>query len=132
MSNPRESGHHAFMRFGLSGAVFTILGPSLFWLAYPLGPFVAVVAAEALVHVLRFTVFRMLVFPANKGYQVSLSRYAISALPVTLAGVATVAIFRNRLDRTSLSLTGGLIALLVGFLWSRHVYSKPVAKRQGQ
>ena len=64
--------------------VFTILGPALFWLAYPLGPFVAV--AELVVHALRFGIFRKLVFPAQLGYRVSLPRYVLSALPVWLAG----------------------------------------------
>jgi putative flippase GtrA len=125
----RESGRSAFLRFGLSGVVFTILGPSLFWLAYPLGPFVAVAVAELSVHALRFATFRMVVFPAEKGYRVSLPRYVVSALPVSLTGLIVVALFRNRLDRTALTLTGALIALVVGFVWSRYVYSRPVAKR---
>lgn len=123
---PRESSHRAFARFGISGIGFTILGPSLFWLAYPLGPFVALFTAEALVHVARFAAFRTVVFPAKKGYRVSLRRYIISVLPVTLAGMANVILLRHHLDRTSLSLSGALIALMAGFLWSRHVYSKPV------
>ena len=124
-----ESGRRAFLRFGLSGVVFTILGPGLFWLAYPLGPFVAVAVAELLVHALRFAIFRKLVFPAHKGYRVSLPRYVLSALPVSLTGVIVVALFRHRLDRTTLTLTVALIALVVGFVWSRYVYSQPVAKR---
>ena len=124
----RERRRLAFLRFGLSGVVFTILGPTLFWLAYPLGPFVAVGVAELSVHTLRFATFRKLVFPAHKGYRVSLPRYVVSALPVSLSGVIVVALFRNRLDRTALTLTGAVIALVVGFLWSRYVYSRPVAK----
>jgi branched-subunit amino acid transport protein AzlD len=101
------------------------LGPSLFWLAYPLGPFLAVFMAEVVVHTMRFFTFRMLVFPAERGYKVSLHRYLISALPVSLAGFLTVAFFRNRLDRTSLTLVGAAISVTVGFLWSRYIYAKP-------
>lgn len=126
---PSESSRRAFVRFGLSGVVFTILGPGLFWLAYPLGPFVAVAVAELSAHALRFITFRRFVFPAQKGYRVSLLRYVLSALPVSLAGVLAVALLRNRLDRTMLSLSVAAIALGVGFLWSRFVYSQPVAKR---
>lgn len=129
VDDARESGRRAFLRFGLSGVVFTLLGPALFWLAYPLGPFVAVAVAELSVHALRFATFRTVVFPAHRGYRVSVPRYVVSALPVSLAGVITVALFRHRLDRTTLTLTGASIALVVGFLWSRYVYSKPVAKR---
>jgi hypothetical protein len=124
----RESNRQAFTRFGMTGVGFTILGPSLFWLAYPLGPFVAVAVAELSVHALRFFIFRALVYPEQKGYRVNLPRYVLAALPVTLAGVVSVALFRNRLNRTELAFTGALISLVVGFLWSRYVYSRPVAK----
>ncbi len=125
---PSESGRRAFVRFGLSGVVFTLLGPGLFWLTYPLGPFVAVAVAELIAHALRFITFRRFVFPAKKGYRVSLARYVVSALPVSLAGVLAVAFLRNRLDRTMLTLSVTAISLGVGFLWSRFVYSQPVAK----
>lgn len=124
-----ESRRHAFLRFGVSGVVFTILGPALFWLAYPMGPLVAVGVAELSVHVIRFATFRAVVFPAHKGYRVSLPRYVLSALPVSVSGVVVVAVLRDRLDRSTLTFTGALIALLVGFVWSRYVYSQPVAKR---
>ena len=126
----QEGAGNAFVRFGLSGVVFTIIGPSLFWLAYPLGPFVAVAVAELLVHMIRFATFRSLVFPARKGYRVSLLRYVVSALPASLAGVLTVALFQGRLDRTTLTLIVALIAVVFGFLWSRYVYCKPVGKRK--
>jgi len=125
-----ESARRAFLRFGLSGVVFTILGPSLFWLAYPLGPLVAIAVAELSVHAIRFATFRKLVFPAHKGYRVSLARYVVSALPITCAGFASVALLRNHLDRTSLTLVGVLISLLMGFVWSRFVYSQPVMREE--
>jgi putative flippase GtrA len=120
----RESGRTAFLRFGISGVVFTILGPSLFWLAYPLGPFHAVALAEVIVHTVRFLTFRLLVFPAQKGYRVTLPRYVMSALPVSLSGFASVAMFRNRLDRTSLTITTALIGIMIGFFWSRYVFER--------
>jgi putative flippase GtrA len=125
-----ESGSRAFLRFGLSGVVFTMLGPSLFWLAYPLGPFVAVALSELLVHAVRFAVFRAVVFPAHRGYRVSLPRYVLSALPVTLTGLLSVALLHNRLDRTALTLTTAVIAILVGFIWSRYVYTRPATRHQ--
>ena len=126
---PSESDRSAFFRFGLSGVFFTILGPGLFWLAYPLGPFVAVAVAELIAHAVRFFTFRRFVFPRQRGYRVSLKRYVLSALPVSLTGVIAVALLRNRLDRTMLTLTGAAIALGVGFVWSRYVYSQPIVKR---
>ena len=41
--------------------------------------------------------------------------------------MVTVAVFRNRLDRTTLTLTGAIIALVVGFVWSPYVYRQPAA-----
>lgn len=124
-----DSGRRAFIRFGLSGVVFTILGPSLFWLAYPLGPFVAVAVSEVLVHAVRFTTFRAVVFPANRGYRVSLPRYVLSALPVSVTGLLSVALLRNQLDRTALTLATAAIAVVVGFIWSRYVYTRPTSRR---
>jgi len=128
--NSFESARRSFLRFGLSGIVFTILGPSLFWLAYPLGPLVAIAVAELSVHAIRFATFRKLVFPAHKGYRVSLARYVVSALPITCTGFASVGLLRNHLDRTSLTLVGVLISLLMGFVWSRFVYSQPVMREE--
>jgi putative flippase GtrA len=126
----RESRRQAFVRFGMTGVVFTILGPFLFWLSYPLGPFLAVAVAEVTVHFLRFLTFRALVFPKNKGYKVNLPRYIISALPVTIACFASVALLRDRLDRTALTVFTALIALAVGFLWSRSVYAWRARERE--
>ena len=78
---------YAFMRFGISGAVFTLLGPTLFWILYPLGPYLAAAMTEAFIHAIRFFTFRRLVFPAQKGYRVSPTRYLVSALPLTLRGL---------------------------------------------
>jgi putative flippase GtrA len=126
---PTENKRSAFFRFGLTGVVFTFLGPYMFWLAYPLGPLLAVGIAELSVHSVRFIVFRYIVFPARKGYNVNLKRYLIAILPVSLAGFLCVALFRNHLDRISLTLTAATLSLVIGFLWSRSVYIKPVSKR---
>jgi putative flippase GtrA len=114
-----------FIRFSLSGVVFTVLGPGLFWLAYPLGPFLALAIAEASCHVLRYLSFRHLVFPRGHGFHVSVPRYIVAAIPTTLTGIVVVAIFRNVLGRTSLTLIGALLSVSVGFLWSRFVYKQP-------
>ena len=117
-----------FTRFFVSGIVFTILGPCLFWLAYPLGPFLAAALAEMAVHSVRFFVFKKFVFPANMGYRISFPRYLVSALPLTLTGLLSVAFFKTILDRTALTLVSALISVMVGFLWSRFVYSQPVQR----
>ena len=122
---------HTFTRYGLSGVVFTILGPGIFWLAYPAGPFLALGIAEASCHVLRYLSFRHLVFPRGHGFHVSVPRYIVAAIPTTLTNLVMVGLFRNLLDRTTLTLVVALFSLSVGFFWSRFVYKKPLISPPG-
>ena len=121
---------HTFTRYGLSGVVFTLFGPGIFWLAYPAGPFLALAIAEASCHVLRYLSFRHLVFPRSHGFHVSVPRYIVAAIPTTLTGIVVVAIFRNLLGRTTLTLLVALFSVSVGFLWSRFVYKQPRGDKQ--
>lgn len=114
-----------FTRYGLSGVVFTLLGPGIFWLAYPAGPFLALAIADASCHVLRYLAFRYLVFPRSHGFHVSVLRYIVAAIPTTLTGIVVVAIFGNLLGRTTLTLLVALFSVSVGFLWSHFVYKQP-------
>jgi fucose 4-O-acetylase-like acetyltransferase len=116
---------HTFTRYGLSGIVFTLLGPGIFWLAYPAGPFLALAIAEASCHVLRYLTFRHLVFPRSHGFHVSVPRYILAAIPTILTNIVLVAIFRNLVGRTTLSLLIAFFSVSVGFLWSRFVYKQP-------
>jgi fucose 4-O-acetylase-like acetyltransferase len=121
---------HTFTRYGLSGVVFTLLGPGIFWLAYPTGPFLALAIAEASCHFLRYLSFRYLVFPRSHGFHVSVPRYIVAAIPTTLTGIVVVAIFSNLLGRTTLTLLVALFSVSVGFLWSRFVYKQPRGEKQ--
>jgi hypothetical protein len=115
---------HTFTRYGLSGVVFTLLGPGILWLAYPIGPFLALGIAEVSCHVLRYLSFRHFVFPIGHGFHVSVPRYIATAIPTTLANVLLVVIFRNLVGRTSLTILIALFSVSVGFLWSRFVYKQ--------
>jgi len=115
----------AFIRFSLSGMIFTFIGPAIFWLAYPIGDYKALAIAEISVHSLRFLTYRKLVFPVTKGYRVNLPRYILSSLPITLASVALISLLKNRLDRTGLTFAGASTSVFIGFLWSRYVYRRP-------
>ena len=121
---------HTFTRYGLSGVFFTLLGPGIFWLAYPAGPFLALAIAEASSHSLRYLSFRHLVFPQSHGFRVSVPRYIVSAIPTTLSGIVVVAMFKNVVGHTTLTLIGALLSVSVGFLWSRFVYKQLGISRQ--
>ena len=127
----RKDKKDSFLRFIASGLVFTILGPGLFWLGYPLGPFIALAIAETTVHIARLMAFKMIVFPAHKGYRVNLGRYVTTALPVSLTGLAIVATLRNKVDRNSLTLIGSIVSMSIGFVWNRFIYSLPRKRLNG-
>ncbi|MCP9848785.1 GtrA family protein [Cyanobium sp. Morenito 9A2] len=118
--------NRSFTRYGLSGLAFTVIGPSLFWLMYPLGPFVALAIAQVMVHLCRYLVFRYLVFPIRNGFRVSPQRYVLSVLPLLAIDFLVVGILKGVLGRTGLTLVGGIVGFLVGFLWGRYVYSHGV------
>jgi len=113
-----------FTHYGLRGIVFTLLGPGIFWLAYPTGPFLTLAIAESSCHVPRYPSFRHLVFPRSHGFHVSVPRYIVAAIPTTLTGIVVVAILRNLLERTTLTLLVAIFSVSVGFLWSRFVYKQ--------
>ncbi len=121
---------HSLTRYGLSGIVFTILGPTIFWLAFPLGAFVALGIAEATCHILRYFSFRLLVFPKSKGYRVTIPRYIVSIVPTFLAGVATVAVFKQVIGRTELTVLGAVTSVTVGYAWSTFVYKQSFSAKQ--
>lgn len=119
-----ERKRYAFMRFSLSGAIFTVIGPAMFWLFYPAGPYLAVAATEIIVHAMRFCTFRHLVFPQQRGYCVSPVRYVVSAFPATLSSFACVGLLKDSLNRTALTLSTALASLVIGFLWSKFVFTR--------
>ena len=114
-----------FTRYWLSGVVFTVLGPGIFWMAFPAGPFLALAISEVSCHFLRYLSFRHFVFPLGKGFHVSVPRYIVAVIPTILANILLVAIFRNLVGRTTLSLLVALFSVSVGYLWSRFVYKQP-------
>jgi putative flippase GtrA len=117
--------NHTFTRYGLSGIFFTILGPGILWLAYPAGPFLALATAEASCHALRYLSFRYIVFPRGHGFRVSVPRYILAAIPTTLTNIIIVAMFRDLLGRTTITVIVAVMSVSVGFLWSRFVYKQP-------
>jgi putative flippase GtrA len=119
-----------FGRYGISGVAFTVIGPSLFWLAYPLGPILAWALAEASCHLLRYTIFRYFVFPRKLGFRVSVPRYLTSMMPTTLSTLALVGSLGQVLSRNTLSLFAAIVSATVGFWWSHYIYTIPVASRK--
>ena len=119
-----ERKRYAFMRFSISGVLFTLAGPALFWILYPVGPYLAVVSTEIIIHAIRYFAFRLFIFPQERGYNVSPFRYILSASPITLSSFICVGILKDSLNRTTLTLSSALISMVIGFLWSQYIYTR--------
>ena len=89
-----------------------------------MGPLIAVIVAELSVHTIRYTTFRTVVFPGKHGYSVNIPSYLASVLPISLTNLTCVLVLRNHLDRTALTLVTASLSMLVGFIWSRFVFSR--------
>jgi putative flippase GtrA len=112
-----------FGRYGISGVAFTLIGPSLFWLAYPAGPLLAWAFAELSCHILRYTSFRLFVFPRRHGYRVSVPRYLVSIMPTSMSTLALVGLLGRVLSRNMLTLCAAVVSVTVGFVWSHYIYT---------
>jgi hypothetical protein len=109
-------------RYILSGVFFFLLGPSLFWLLYPIGVNLAFIGAELFTHTLRFVIFRKFVFPQTAGFDVTPSRYFISNIPNSLICFASVNFLASHIERLPLTILSAAFSLIVGFILSRLIY----------
>ena len=117
-----ESVLKVAMRYMSSGVIFTVLGPGIFWSAYPMGPIVAAVLAETVSHTIRYFTFKCYVFAADKGYRVTLSRYFRATAPVSVLVFITVLMLESALPRGALTAAVTLVGVTTGFAWSKYVY----------
>lgn len=120
--NAKEKKRKALVRYSFSGLFATLMGPTLFWLLYPIGLNIAFIFTEICIHILRYLSFKFFVFPASKGYSVSIWRYGLSVLPLTLTTFVSMTLLHPFLDRLLISIVPALITIFIGFIWSRFVY----------
>lgn len=111
-------------RYGINGLAFAMLGPSLFWLLYPIGPIAAWIIAESSCQILRYLSFRFFVFPRGHGFNVSPLRYIAATIPTSAIGFTFVALAKNILDRTTLTIYGAVTTVIMGYLINRAFYQK--------
>ena len=112
----------AYTSYSLCGGVFSVVGPLVFWLLYPLGPFAAVLLTEAIMHLARYRAFKIL-FRKSDGYKVLPGRYVASITPVVLANVAASSLLYRHVGREVLIVICTLTSMTVGFLWTIHIMS---------
>ena len=125
-TNPRKNDMErkrlAFSRYAISGIVFTITAPILFWNFYFLGAVRSVVTTELIIHLVRFNAFKYYVYPKTKGYRSSVRKYLLSIAPTTVSALIMANILENIASKEITTVLISTVSMTVGFGWSRYVY----------
>ncbi len=112
-------------RYLISGVVFTIFGPTLFWLLYPLGAMLGLAVSVSVAHTARYFVFRTFVFTRSQGYRVSPLRYLISICPAVLAEFLVTSLTYRFFARTVVVVLATGVSISIGYLSSKYIFSRP-------
>ena len=112
-------------RYLISGVVFTIFGPTLFWLLYPLGAMLGLALSITVAHTARYFVFRVFVFTRNQGYRVSPIRYLMSICPAVLAEFLMTSLTYRFFSRTVVVALATGVSISIGYLSSKYIFSRP-------
>ena len=110
-------------RYLISGVVFTIFGPTLFWVLYPLGAMLGLALSITVAHTARYFVFRVFVFTRNQGYRVSPLRYLISICPAVLAEFLVTSLTYRLFSRTVVVALATVVSICIGYLSSKYIFS---------
>ncbi len=122
MSNTSRDGR--FVPYLGNGIIFTLLGPTIFWYCYPLGPTFSVLTSDLIIHTLRYKSFRQFVFPKEKGFNVTKRGYLLTQLPTLTLRLASVEVLYYHLGRKSLTIVITLVTIVFGYIMSRLVFKK--------
>ena len=115
----RRFTHKRLLPYTINGIIFTLIGPYVFWMLYPLGPFLSVFTTDFLLHLCRFNSFKYFVFKSSSGYQVTITSYLSVILPVFILRLAIIQIFHPSFSRTILTILLTAITILSGFIFSQ-------------
>lgn len=110
-------------RYVLWGIFFTLLGPCLFILLFPIGPIAAAYTTEMAIHSLRYNIYKNYVFTKKDAYKVTITRYIRACIPISTANICLtglMSLITNDRIAISVTVTGasvglGLIAYFVSF-----------------
>ena len=112
-------------RYFISGIVFTVFGPTLFWLLYPLGAMLGLSVSISVAHTARYFVFRVFVFSRNQGFRVSPLRYLMSICPAVLAELLVTSLTYRFFTRTVVVVLPTGVSICIGYLSSKYIFSRP-------
>ena len=120
------SRFNLFFLYVCNGIFFTIFGPTLFWLAYPLGPVLSVLSSDFVVHTLRFYSFKLFVFRNSRKYNVNARSYFLSILPNLVFRLILMRLLYDFYDRTILTMVMAFVSIVVGFISSEYIFKKSI------
>ncbi len=112
----------SLVKYLANGIFFTLFGPSVFWLAYPLGPIMSLIVSDLVVHFLRFYSFKVFVFRSQAGFSVTPLGYLLSLLPLLLIRLLIIDYLYHTYNRTSLTILLTVISILLGFIFSVSIF----------
>lgn len=116
-----------YARFLLTGAVFTLAGPALFYgMALNLAPLLASLLTEISMHSARCVLYNRFVFSsAGSGIRT----YLTAAVPLSLINFGLVFFLQRLLPLWQIAVLIGLQGATLGYLWSRVCYRYDLSAR---
>ncbi|MEY4353978.1 MAG: hypothetical protein RLZZ609_2219 [Cyanobacteriota bacterium] len=116
-----------YLRFLLTGVVFTISGPSLFYfVALSLPPLLASFIVEVVMHSIRCLVYNRFVFSSGGS---GVRTYLTAAVPISLFNLGLVFFLQKTLQLWQLALLIGLLSATLGYMWSKLCYRYDLSSR---
>ncbi len=112
----------SLVKYLANGIFFTFFGPSVFWLAYPLGPIMSIIVSDSVVHLLRFYSFKAFVFRRKAGFSVTPLGYLLSLLPLLAIRLLIIHSLYYSYDRNSLTILMAVISITLGFVFSASIF----------
>lgn len=116
-----------YTRFLLAGALFTLAGPSLFYLIALIGtPVLASFLTEIGMHSARCIVYNRFVFSsAGTGIRT----YLTAAVPISLINLGLVFVLQYHIPLWQIAGIIGLQGATIGYLWSQFCYRYDLSSR---
>lgn len=107
------------LKYLVSGAAFTVLGPVTFTSLFWLGPVTAFIASETLMHTARYFVISRYVFGDKKRFRVTILSYLVTIAPSSGLVLIYVGVMADILGKAVLVLTSAALSVIVGYSLSR-------------
>ncbi len=116
-----------YARFLLTGAAFTLAGPSLFYLmALGMAPLLSSFLTEISMHSARCIVYNRFVF-SSEG--TGIRTYLTAAVPISLINLGLVFVLQQHFPLWHIACIIGFQGATIGYLWSRFCYRYNLSSR---